>query len=156
MTLVDKPEYMCFNQKGDISRLNAGSLKLVGKFTHIGSSVSSTENNINMRLGKVWTTIDIFWIIWKSDLSDKTKHNFFQAAVESIIRYGGISWTLTKCIMKKLDSNCTIMLQAILNKSCKEYLTKQQLYGYLPPIPKTNQIRRTSHAGFCGEVKVGS
>ena len=36
---TDKPEYMCFNQTGDISTLNGSSLKLVDKFTYLGSSV---------------------------------------------------------------------------------------------------------------------
>ena len=31
---VVKTEYMCFNQKGDISTLNGGSWKLVDKFTY--------------------------------------------------------------------------------------------------------------------------
>ena len=44
---VHKMEYMCFNQTGDISTLNSSSLKLVDKFTYLGSSVSSTETNIN-------------------------------------------------------------------------------------------------------------
>ena len=42
-----KTEYMCFNQTGDISTLNGSSLKLVDKFTYLGSSVSSTETNID-------------------------------------------------------------------------------------------------------------
>ena len=49
---TDKKEYMCFNQKGDITTLNGGSLKLVDKFMYLGSSVSSTENDINMRRAK--------------------------------------------------------------------------------------------------------
>ena len=36
-----KTEYLCFNQRGDISTLNSSSLKLVDKFTYLGSSVSS-------------------------------------------------------------------------------------------------------------------
>ena len=66
---ADKTEYMCFNQKGDISTVNDGSMKLEDKFTYLGSSVSSTENGINLRLAKVWTVIDRLLIIWKSDLS---------------------------------------------------------------------------------------
>ena len=42
-----KTEYMCFNQRGDISLLNSSSLKLVDKFTCLGSSVPSTETDIN-------------------------------------------------------------------------------------------------------------
>ena len=42
-----KTEYMCFNQAGDISTLDGISLKLVYKFTYLGSSVSSTEKDID-------------------------------------------------------------------------------------------------------------
>ena len=49
---------------------------------------------------------------------------------------------------KKLDGNYTRMLWAVLNKSWRQHTTKQQLYGYLPPITKTIQIRRTRHAGL--------
>ena len=49
---ADKIEYMCFNQRGDISTLKCGPLKLVDKFTYLGSSVSSTEKDINTRLAK--------------------------------------------------------------------------------------------------------
>ena len=39
------------------------------------------------------------------------------------------------------------MLRAILNKSWRQHTTKQQLYGHLPPITKTIQVRRTRYAG---------
>ena len=138
---ADKTEYMCFNQRGDISTLKSSPLKLVDKFTNLGSSVSSTKNDINTQLAKVWTAIDRLSVIWKSDLTNKIKRNFFQAAVMSILLYGCTTWTLTKCIEKRLDSNYTRMLQAILNKSWRQHLTKQQLYGHLPPITKTIQGR---------------
>ena len=38
-----KTEYMCYNQTGDISTLDVTSLKLVDKFTYLGSSVSSIK-----------------------------------------------------------------------------------------------------------------
>ena len=57
-------------------------------------------------------------------------------------------WTLTKHIEKKLDRNCTRMLQAILNKTWKQHPTKQQLYSHLPPISKTNQVRWTRHVRY--------
>ena len=53
----------------------------------------------------------------KSDLIDKMKRSFFQAAVVSILLYGCTTWTLTKRLKKKLDGNYTRMLRAILNKS---------------------------------------
>ena len=49
--------------------------------------------------------------------------------------------------MRKLDSNYTRMLRAILNKSWRQHSTKHQLYGHLSPITKTIQVRRTRHAG---------
>ena len=88
-------------------------------------------------------------IIWKSNLTDKMKRSFFQAAVMSILVYGCTTWALTKRLEKKLDSNYTRMLRAILNKSWRQHPTKPQLYGHLPPIMKTIQVRRTWHAGHC-------
>ena len=41
------------------------------------------------------------------------------------------------------------MLRAILNKSWQQHPTRHQLYGHLPPISKTIQVRRTRHAGHC-------
>ena len=49
---VYKTEYMCFNQRGDISTLKGGPWKLVDKFTYPGRSVSLTEKDFNTRLVK--------------------------------------------------------------------------------------------------------
>ena len=109
--------------------------------------------DIDTRLTKAWTAIDRLSIIWKSDLTDKMKHSFFQAAVVSILLYGCTTWTLTKRLEKKLDGNYTRMLRAILNKSWRQQPTRHQLYGHLPPISKTIQVRRTRHAGHCWRSK---
>ena len=105
--------------------------------------------DIDTRLTKAWTTIDWLSIIWKTDLTDKMKRSFFQAAVVLILLYGCTTWTLTKRLEKKLDGNYTRMLRAILKKSWRQHRTKQQLYGHLPPITKSIQARRTRHAGHC-------
>ena len=136
-----KTAYMCFNLIGDISIQDERSLKLVDKFTYLGSSVSSTEKDIDTRLTKAWTAIDKLSIIWKSDLTDK--------AVMSILLYGCTTWMLTKQLEKKPNGNNTRMLQAILNKSWRQHPTKHQLYGHLPSIMKTIQVKRTRHAGHC-------
>ena len=135
---ADNTEYMCFPQTGDTSTLNGSSLKLAEKFTNLGSSISSTETEINTQLTKAWTAIDRLSVIWTSDLTDKIKHSFFQT-----------TWTLTKGMEEKLDGSYTRMLRAILNKSCRQHPTMQQLYGHLPRITKTIQVRRTRHAGYC-------
>ena len=133
-----KTEYMCYNQTGDISTLDGSPLKLVDKFTYLGSSVTSTEKDIDTRLSKAWTAINRLSIIWKLDLTDKMECSFFQA---SILLYGCTTWTLTKRLKKKLYGNYTRMLRAILNKSWRQHPTRHQLYGHLPPITKTIQVR---------------
>ena len=85
---ADKTGYMSFIQRGDISTLIGRSQKLADKLTYLGSSVSSTETDINSRLAKAWTAIDSLSVIWKSNLINKIKRSFFQAAVVSILLYG--------------------------------------------------------------------
>ena len=46
---AEKTEYMCFNQRNDISILRGGHLKLVDKFTYLGSSVWSVEKEFNIK-----------------------------------------------------------------------------------------------------------
>ena len=140
---------MCFNQRGDISTLKGDPLKLVDKFPYPRSSVSSTENDFNTQLAKAETAIDRLSVIWKSDLTDKIKCSFFQAAVVLILLYGCTTWMLTKRLEKKLDGNYMRMLRAVLNKSWRQHPTKQQLYSHLPSIMKTIQARQTRHAGHC-------
>ena len=144
-------EYICFNRRGNISTRNGSSLKLVDKFTYLGSSVSSTKTDINTQLAKAWAAIDRLSVIWKSDLTDKIKRTFVQVVVVLILLYGCATWMLTKCMEKKLDSNYTRMLRAILNKSWRQHPTKQQLYGYLPSIIEKSDMRDTA-----GEVGMNS
>ena len=150
---ADKIEYMCFNQTGDISTLNTCSLKLINKFTYLGSSVSSTETDINTQLAKAWTAIDRLSVIWQSELTDKIKRSFFQAAVVSILLYGCTTWTQTKHMEKKLDGKYTRRLWAILNRSWRQHSTKQQLYDHQPPITKTIQVKRIRYVEHCWRSK---
>ena len=43
---------------------------------------------------------------------------------------------------QQLDKNA-------VSKSWRQHPTKHQLYGHLPPITKTIQVRQTRHAGHC-------
>ena len=132
------------------------SLKLVDKFTYLGRSVSSTEKDIDTRLTKVWTAIDRLSIIWKSDLTDKMKRSFFQAAVVSILLYGCTRWTLTKRLEKKLDGNYTRMLRAVLNKSWRQHPTRHQLYGHLPQSRKLYKLHELDTRDTAGEARTSS
>ena len=141
---------MCFNQIGDISILNGWSLKHVDGFTYLGSSVTFTENDINMRLAKTWTIIDRLSVIWKSNLSDEIKRTFFQAAVVSILLYGCTTWILTSAWRKSLTS---IILEAILNKSWRQTLHKTADIWQRTTHHYNHPIRRTRHVRQCWRNK---
>ena len=101
--------------------------------------------NINMRLVKAWTAVDWLSVIWISDLTNKIKHSFLQTVVESIVLYRCTTWTLTKCMEKKLHDNYRRMLQAVLNKSWRQYPTKQQRYGHYLFIIFTNSFAQVGN-----------
>ena len=99
---ANKTGLICFKW-GAISTLNGWPLKLVDKFTYFISNISLTENDVNICQVKVWTAINSLLIIWKSDLSNKIKQDFFQVVAVSILLYRCTIWMLTKCMEKKLD-----------------------------------------------------
>ena len=113
-----KTEYMCFNQTGDISTLEGTPLKLVDKFTYLGSSVESTEkghrNEVNEKHGQLSIGYRLYG---NQDLTDKMKRSFFQAAVTSILLYGCTTWTLTKTAgeeaRRQLHKNATCNLEQV-------------------------------------------
>ena len=108
------------------------------------------------------TSADHLWQLLQ-DIWAELSSVYLQSLVERMLRiyeaviayiwvymlYGCTTWTLTKRLEKKLDGNYTRMLRAILNKSWQQHPTRHQLYGHLPPITKTIQVRRTRHAGHC-------
>ena len=128
--VVFVPTSLCANKWLILNRSISVTLQKLNTFTcapYLESSVSSTEKDIDTQLTKAWTAIDKLSIIWKSDLNDKMKRSFFQAAFISILLYGCTTWTITKRLEKKLDGNYTRMLQAILNKSWRKHPIRHQL-----------------------------
>ena len=120
---TNKTEYMCFKREA-FTTLNGSSLKLIDNFIYLNGSVSSTEND-PMCLAKAGIAINSPSIIWKSDLSDKIKLDFFPEVLVSILLYWCTTWTLIKWIEKKLDGNCARKLRAIMNRSWKQQPMKQ-------------------------------
>ena len=57
---------------------------------------------------------------------------------------------------EKLDGNYTRMLRAILNKSWQQHPTRHQLYGHLPPITKSIQVRQPDMQDIAGEAEMNS
>ncbi len=127
----------------NISTLNGSFLKLVDKFTYLGSSVSSTETDINTLLVKAWSAINRLSVIWKSDLTDKMKQFFpSSGCVHTAVWMHNID--ANKMYGEKVDSNYTRMLRAILNKSWRQHPTKHQLYRSSWPQGKTEGKRKES------------
>ena len=112
---ANKIEYLSFKREEAISTLSGGLLKLMNKFTYLGSSVSSTESGANKCAVKAWTARLL--IMWKSNLYDKIKWDFFQAVSVSVLLDGCTTFALIKRMEKKLDGNYARMLRAILNES---------------------------------------
>ena len=113
------------------------------------SVVYSFDDN----LFRFYGTSTIIGYLMSNPFYTNKQCSFFLVAVVSILLYGCTTWTLTKCMGKKLDGNYTRMLEAILNKSWRQHPTKQQLYDHLPPISETIVVRRTRHSGHCWSSK---
>ena len=68
-----KAEYMCFNQTGDISILNGSTLKLVNKFTYLGSlshQPRQTSTRDLQRHGQLTIVFGSYWsLTWPIKLS---------------------------------------------------------------------------------------
>ena len=93
-----------------IKSLNGNEINKVNDFKYLGSYISSTEKDLDIRLAKSWSALNAMNKIWKSNLKDKLKRNFFRATVESVLVYGSTTWTMTKAMEKRLDGNYTRML----------------------------------------------
>ena len=72
---------MCFKQEETFSTPCGKPLKYVGQFTYLGSNILFTERDVNICLAKRWNAIDWLLVIWKSNLFDKIKRDFFHITV---------------------------------------------------------------------------
>ena len=128
--------------------------KLKNSFTYLESSISSTEFDISMSLAKARTATNRLSIIWKSNQFDKIKMQFLPSCnyASSTVwihhtdadetQWGDLDGTAQEC--NELYWT---------NPGGSIAATSQQLFGHLPPISKTFQIKRTRHAGHCWRRK---
>ena len=144
-----KTEYICLNQDSatDIKSLNGSNIKKVEDFKYLGSYIASTERDIEVRLGQAWGALHKLDKIWKSNLSEKLKRNFFRATVESVLIYGSVSWTLTSTSEKKIDGAYTRMLRAALNIPWQSHTTNEELYEKMPRITQSIRQQRMRFVG---------
>ena len=94
-------------------------LILADQSTCVGSNISSTESNTNIRIGNEWAAINCLSTIRISYLSNKIKHQFYLHVTVSLLSYDCTTWTLTKRLDKNLHWNNTRVLCTVLNKSWK-------------------------------------
>ena len=55
---------MCFKQDGALPTSNANPQKLIDQFIYLGSNISSTESDVNIRWSKAWIEIEKHMEIW--------------------------------------------------------------------------------------------
>ena len=148
---ADKTEFICENQDASVGLKSLADkhIKQVLDFKYLGSYIASTEHDVNIRLGKAWNALNQLDKIWKSNLSDNLKRKFFQAAVESVLLYGSVSWTLNKKCEKRIDGAYTRMMCVALNKSWRDHPTNKELYGNIPKISSSIRQQRMRFAGYC-------
>ena len=97
---------------------------------YFGSSVSSTESDINMYLAKAWTAIKRLLIIWKSDLSDKIKHNFFELRLSQFY-YMDADKVYREKARQELHNNATSYIEPILEATSHKTAAVQSPTSYL-------------------------
>ena len=141
---------MCFKQDGAIFILYDKPLKLIDHFTFLGSSISSTESDVNILIKKIWTTIARLSLRWESDLTDKTKQDFFQAVAVPVLLYGCTALTQTKRMENKLDGKYTRMLRLGSSNSQDNSCTATYLLFHKPSHYDKQDMLHNA-----GEVKSG-
>ena len=99
--------WKCFKQDGAICTLINEHLKLADHLTYLGRIISSTESDVNIRKGMVWTVIDRLSAMGRSDFSYKIKREFFRAVAMLVLLYGYTTWTSTRSMEKMQDRNYT-------------------------------------------------
>ena len=90
-------------------------------------------------------TLDPYFIILRVKQGG-IKYHFLSLWYDSTWDWTQVSQAIGK--HSNHHANYTRMLCVVLNKSWKHHPTKQQLYGYLPSISQTIQVRRARHVGY--------
>ena len=76
---ADKIGFQFLKPGSLMSTLEGKPLKLAYPFKCVYSTISSTESEVQICIGKTWTAIYKLMTIWKSDLFPKLKQILFQA-----------------------------------------------------------------------------
>ena len=132
-----KTKLIAVNTEGILTAQNGCDLKQVKDFNYLDSKVISSENDIQMRIGSAWSTLNKLTPIWRSNLDVSIKREFFKTTVESVLTYSLQAWTLTRSLESKLNGAYTRILRAALNVHRSQRVTNKKLYNDLPKITET-------------------
>ena len=106
-----KTKYMQYNIEEEIeliiadgTRIEQAIVESTGKqdFKYLGSWVDTTYEDMRIRKGSSWSSMNRMDAIWKSNLRRETKIRLFRATIESVLLYGCETWTLKKNLEKSI------------------------------------------------------
>lgn len=83
-----KIEFISFNQGGSICCLDWNKIWQVKDFAYLGSYTHSIDKGLEIRKSKAWSALNKFTCIWKLNLLDNPKCQFFKPNVASILCMG--------------------------------------------------------------------
>ena len=155
---IEKTKYMFYNIPRPVNSnervfINGEALEEVSDFKYLGSYISSTSRDINVRKGLAWKALQSLDTFWKSNMSRKIKTKIFRTAVEPVLLYGAETWTLKKADIRTLDGTYTNMLRRVFGISWKSHTTNAILYGNIPPVSDTIRTRRLRFAGHIHRLR---
>ena len=136
-----------------VKSLNGNILKQVNGFKYLGSYISSSKKDFEIRKAQAWVACNKLHTIWTSGISTKTKINLFKTCVESILLYGSETWTMSKQLEKRLDGTYTRLLMRVQNINWTQHFTQEQIYGNLPKTSDVVRMRRNCFGGHCLRAK---
>ena len=101
---VNKTKYMHLNPSTDeqLCSFDDSPIECVTDFKYLGSYTDS-EYDMNIRIGRAWSSIHSLQKVWKAPIKRETKTKVFKASVETILLYGAEAWTLNAARSKKLN-----------------------------------------------------
>ena len=133
----------------DVKTLKNSILRKVEDYKYLGSFISSSQKDFQVRKGLAWAACNKLHSIWSSKLSNRIKLLSFQTIIQPILLYGSETWTLSRLLEKRLDGTYTRLLMRVKNLSWKDHPTLKQIYGDLPKISDVIRKRRARFAGHC-------
>jgi len=90
------------NNNLPVKTLNHVALKQVDDYKYLGSYISSSEKDFNIRKDMAWAACNNMRKIWSSRLTNESKTKIFRATVELILLDGSETWTLSRKLEKRL------------------------------------------------------